>query len=629
MLTGVVSAVSSFVAPTAQADGVEARFAGMETRLDLVGDQGGQTWWHVPAGVLRLEIGGQAYAAYCIEFWNQVINDVDRYVEAGWSRAQIGSDLARITWILHHAYPNRSAAALGAELGLPLTDAEAAAATQAAIWHFSDGFTLAEDEVTVSDGSVQANPPAVVALYRHLIDPAVNPGLTTEPEVSLALEPEAAVGVAGARIGPFTVRTTATRVELSTDGGPADVVVDATGTPVSSAADGDEVFVQVPAGTGPGSLALTATGMAGVQAGRVFVTRDPDGPQLQKLVLAAAAFTRVEDRAVVSWSAVPVPAPEATVAPSCAGGGVVVTLTNGGDGPLTFRVADVSGFERVVEVPAGGTIEVTVPVAAGASYGITVTAGDWSREFTGVLDCDAPPPADTLGATAVLDCAAGGVRITLANGSADTVGFRVGGAGTDRMVAVPGGGREELVVPVAEGAAYDLTVTAEGFTRSFTGTRSCELPVPACTAIGAHLTDRGVLALTLASTGTATARFVITTADGSSRTVDVGPGHSETVEVPVTAPTTVTVTCGSSTWTFTAGPPPAPTVLEAATEPGTGSGPGRPLASVAPLGASLPVTGSDLTQALLVLGVGFLGSGGLLLAVQDALGGRRDRHRRR
>lgn len=232
-------------------------------------------------------------------------------MEQLWSQAPRIAEVApQLNWVLRHSYPNQSlattAAGSGASYHDGLSAAEAIAATQAALWHYSDGVTLSAAEGTADE---QAD---VMALYSYLTGPA-NVGAAEDPPGSLTLKTAASTAKSGSRIGPITVSTSAASVELALDGPSQVRLVSADGDPVTQAGDGDEVYVDVPAGTPAGSATVTASASATVTSGRIFApARTEPESTTQTLVLATTTKKALTAEIEVSWTASPPP----TTAPS-------------------------------------------------------------------------------------------------------------------------------------------------------------------------------------------------------------------------------------------------------------------------------------------------------------------------
>lgn len=111
---------------------------------------------------------GSKIPAYCIDFETTIRSNAD-YQEGDWSEYPGEGEFAtsqpgKVLWILQNSYPELSVEELSerADLSVPLTEKDALSATQAAIWHFSNGVELKED----------GNPEAVWALYNYLIENA-------------------------------------------------------------------------------------------------------------------------------------------------------------------------------------------------------------------------------------------------------------------------------------------------------------------------------------------------------------------------------------------------------------------------------------------------------------------------
>lgn len=253
--------------------------------------------------VFRLDVaGGGTLRAYCVDL-GVPINAGDTY-EIQQLTSQI-SNPAQVLWILQNSYPVLTLSQLGAASGVtPMDTATAVAGTQAAIWHYTDGRTLDQNKNT--DG--------VKALYAYLTGPA-NVGASSQPAPSLSITPATKTSAAG-RVGPFTVNWSgATPVSLSAS--PSFTIFDAAtgGSAVTSASDGDEVWVEVPAGTQPGDVVVTATGSAPVDGGWALV--NPDRPLgVQKLAFAGVQTLSASSNATITVTTSPTPTDPGTTPPA-------------------------------------------------------------------------------------------------------------------------------------------------------------------------------------------------------------------------------------------------------------------------------------------------------------------------
>ncbi|MDN3296942.1 Cys-Gln thioester bond-forming surface protein [Streptomyces ficellus] len=324
----------------------------------------------IPAGLFEMTVdGGGTLKTYCVDLHNPT-QEKARYLETSWDQTSLGGnkDAGRIRWILQHSYPQvDDLVGLAHDAGAgPLTRETAAAGTQVAIWRYSD------------DAQVQALDPAAEKLADWLEKAAEN---VAEPKASLSLEPSAVSGPAGTRIGPVTVRTDADRVTVAP---PADAatsgikVTGEDGKPVTSAADGSRLYVEVPAKAADGSAALTVQATTSVPVGRAFagVTKS------QTQILAGSSESTVSATATATWATTGA-IPALSAKKNCAKSGVDVTATNQGDAAFSF---ELTGLRHAIR--AGETRTVTIPVAEDQAYDFTITGpGGFRKTFKGILDC--------------------------------------------------------------------------------------------------------------------------------------------------------------------------------------------------------------------------------------------------
>ncbi|NJP64894.1 thioester domain-containing protein [Streptomyces spiramenti] len=332
------------------------------------------------AGLFTMDVdGGGTIKTYCIDFGTSAKTN-HKYQETGWGNSSLAEkpeQAGKIHWILQNSYPQvDDLAGLAEKAGAnSLTAEQAAAGTQAAIWHFSD--------------NVDATPTNKDAekLADWLRDSAQVVG---EPEApSLALEPNQVGAVAGEKAGPVKVRTSASGATVTTapDAASQGVsVVDAAGNIVdgTSVVDGTELFFDVPADAAPGSASLSASVSTPVSVGRVFTGINT---VTQTMILAGSTESSVTAGATANWveAETEEPLPSVTASEDCVAGGVAVTVTNNGTQDYSF---DLDGQELVVAPGESGTI--TVPVENKQGYEIVVFDEDGTTEierFEGVLDC--------------------------------------------------------------------------------------------------------------------------------------------------------------------------------------------------------------------------------------------------
>ncbi|MBH5334890.1 Cys-Gln thioester bond-forming surface protein [Streptomyces pactum] len=401
--------------------------------LAVVRDNG--TPQQISAGLFQMTVdNGGTLHTYCIDVHTPTLAQA-RYQERPWNATSLhaNEDAGKIRWILQNSYPQvNDLTELAAQAGSgPLTQETAAAGTQVAIWRFSD------------DADVEAVDPAAEKLADYLEREAED---RKEPRASLALDRPAISGRSGERLGPITVRTDAGGVTVTASGDSATSgvrVVDGRGEEVTSATDGTQLYVDVPAGTPDGAASLTAQAVTKVPVGRAFTSDTTSQTQ----ILAGSSDSTVSATATAVW-AERGPVPALTAQENCAEGGVDVTATNKGDAPFTFELA---GARHTVG--AGESKTITVPVKEDQPYKLTITGPDGFEEtFTGALDCETARGAQRgEGLTTQLTPASYGG--TIGGGSAGGGGLAATGGG-DTTPVLTG----MAVVLIAVGGGAILTV---------------------------------------------------------------------------------------------------------------------------------------------------------------------------
>ncbi|HEX3787497.1 MAG TPA: thioester domain-containing protein [Pseudonocardiaceae bacterium] len=345
---------------------------------------------------LKLANGKLAYT-YCVELTVSLKNGTMQ--QTGWDSypdksAPFNTNNTKINWILHHSYPvvqDLGALATSAGVSGKLSSTDAITATQAAIWHYSDNATL----------GLSSADAAVGALYKYLTgsqnvgqaQPAGSDTANGTPTLSLNPTTDLA-GNSGDKIGPFTVSTNFSQVELNAELPTGVALTDASGTKIdtSKVANGTKIYFDVPAGTASGYASLTLSTPDTI--GELFVgtagTDNSGGrPQLQthgqkancsptvstqSLIIAQAPLSAT---AKVNWvasvaSPSTTPTPGTTTAPSTSTSTTPATTsttpavvaptttdtitTGGGSGSLPFTGVSiiVPAALAVVLIGAGG-----------------------------------------------------------------------------------------------------------------------------------------------------------------------------------------------------------------------------------------------------------------------------------
>ena len=261
----------------------------------VVGTAGGRLQ-RPTAGLMGMTIDGVPGAGYCIDIHTGITAGTSGMPEVDWDTSGV-TNLSAVEQILGSYHPAGSGPAGYAITG---TVAQRAAATQAAIWHFTDGFEMVPAE---NDPVIAANYDAIL----RAVTDGVLPGFG-EPSVSLAIVPPAETEAPqGEPVGPFVVTTTAASVTLTPSAGT--VVTDASGDPLSGPlTDGSEFWL---VRDDVGQATVTATADASVRAGRVFFKKGS-----QRLILATTVTATVSAEAGASWITPPTTEPPTTEPPT-------------------------------------------------------------------------------------------------------------------------------------------------------------------------------------------------------------------------------------------------------------------------------------------------------------------------
>ncbi|MEU7038651.1 Cys-Gln thioester bond-forming surface protein [Streptomyces sp. NPDC046237] len=394
------------------------------------------------AGLFTMEVAsGGSLQTYCIDLYTGAKTGQE-YKEVGWDQSSLhnNENAGKIRWILQNSYPQvNDLDALAKKVGAKkLTEKTAAAATQAAIWHFSDN----ADAKPVNKNAQK--------LTEYLEKEAVN---LEEPKASLSVSPASVAGKSGERLGPITVDTNAASAAVSlTPGAPAGVkLVDKDGKVVTNVVKGDQVFFDIPAGTPDGAAELTVQADTTVPIGRAFVSTKVKS---QTLILAGTSKSSVSAKATATWAKKGA-IPAVTVEKNCAKGGLDVTASNEGDEDFTFEVKG-----QKVTIAGGQSKTVLVPIAEDEAYDFTITGPNgFEKNFKGVLDCKTatpgPLPTETPSAepsvtTPPTEGTAGGSTTGSTTGGGDLA--ETGSSNATPMIA----GIAALLVVLGGGAVFFL-----------------------------------------------------------------------------------------------------------------------------------------------------------------------------
>lgn len=320
-ITVMGTAFPAFAATTGTVQGTVED--GQNVALDYT-DDGKPVEQAVPTSLIGLKLDDQdskVVPTYCVELTVNTRHGAAMH-EAPWDKYpnpnQFQSDRAKVNWVLHNSFPTVKLADLKSKTGISgLNDQEAIAGTQAAIWHFSNGATLAKSEHNED----------VTKLYTFLVDPNNNKGIGDEPKPTLVMTPEQLSGHAGDKIGPFTVETTATSGTITVSGPAGIKILDENGNPIPgqtvrqnavqahTAGQKAKFFVGVPADLQPGSATVRIDGQATLDEGRLFVGDDKEHAT-QTLIIAQSEVVKVSAHVTANWTAAPVTTTPTTPAPT-------------------------------------------------------------------------------------------------------------------------------------------------------------------------------------------------------------------------------------------------------------------------------------------------------------------------
>ncbi|WP_409495877.1 thioester domain-containing protein [Amycolatopsis sp. cmx-11-12] len=254
---------------------------------------------------------GSKLKMYCVQVEVGMRTDQDM-IERPWNKypdaaSPFNKNNEKINWVLHHGYPAVAAKTLESTLGKAdvklnegLSTEEAVTATQAAVWHFSDGKDLDRKKPLPHEGAEESAD--VLALYDYLTGKG-NVGIGQQPKPTLDIGPAKANGTPGTRIGPFSVATTGDITELTSKLPEGVKVTDADGKEIKAAAikDGTKVYIDVPkdAKDGNGSFTLKVSGH--LDTGRLFVGENYAKVPAQSLIVAESEKTSVVANATANW----------------------------------------------------------------------------------------------------------------------------------------------------------------------------------------------------------------------------------------------------------------------------------------------------------------------------------------
>ncbi|HEX6423351.1 MAG TPA: thioester domain-containing protein [Acidimicrobiales bacterium] len=318
------------VAPAAAASTAEflGAIASESGQIHGTADGKTRTW---TAGLFKVKLDGVESRAYCID----ILTPIDKGAvldETDWDESNV-DNLAKVEAILRWYHPNGDGPDGHEITG---TNAEKAMATQAAIWHYTDGFELTDD--------ASKNSQTVIDNYKAILA-AVEGGLEGfgEPNVTLSITPPPDTqGNAGELVGPYVVNTSAASVTLEASEGVT--LHNEDGSPFTGeVVDGTQVWLKSD-NEGEGTISASASAEAG--AGRVFYKK-----KQQRLILATTVEIEASDEAPVSF-VTPPPTTAPTTVPETTTTTVPDTTTTEVDETTTTTVPATTA--TTAPKPSGG-----------------------------------------------------------------------------------------------------------------------------------------------------------------------------------------------------------------------------------------------------------------------------------
>lgn len=311
-------------------------------------------------GIGRVEL-------YCIDIRTATFLGVGYHLDT-WADAHV-PNLGLVTRLLSEYYPETNEPSSLTDLN------DKAAAVQAAIWYFTDGFVLSPGNSLF---------PVVKAIVTRIQEEG--PVAAPEPP-SISISPGHLDGSAGSVIGPYTVTSsladatvTATGAQMysSAAADPADLIPNGSLVP-----NGTQIWLK---STGPANAVLEAHALATIPTGNVFLY---DGNsslgEAQKMIIAhtdtleASAYATAEFRATGSLTV------DKTITGPAAGeqGRVVIqTVCDGGKLTLTpdfvidAHAAEGTYSHTYTDVPADSVCSVTAIEDGHTSTVIVTVVGD-------------------------------------------------------------------------------------------------------------------------------------------------------------------------------------------------------------------------------------------------------------
>ncbi|MDO5051417.1 MAG: VaFE repeat-containing surface-anchored protein [Pseudoclavibacter sp.] len=213
--------------------------------------------------------------------------------------------------VLVNSYPNLPLEEFASAAQVAgLTEQEAIAAGQAAVWHFTDGFSPASAEAMQPDSEGPGANPAyqrAFTAYQYLVGIGENPQPDGDAAISIEQLDGYAYNQGDRTLGPIRINVAAPTAELVLNNAPAgSSVVRADGSPVADMAatpTGEELFVKFTDVPSSGvSIEAKADAQIGITQNRVFWHRDAPYLDRQSFLIAKVDRQTVSASLPLNWT---------------------------------------------------------------------------------------------------------------------------------------------------------------------------------------------------------------------------------------------------------------------------------------------------------------------------------------
>jgi len=494
---------------------------------------------------------------YCIDINTSTWGGIG-YELGDWTTSGV-PNVGYVARLLNNNFPTVPASPPGLA-----SDNQRAAATQAAIWYFSDRFVL--DTADPLHNAVATLVAATIAA-----GPLVQP-----PPPSLTITPSVVGGPTNTAVGPFSV-TSSAPITVTAVGGSMFADAAAT-TPVpngTAVASGTSLWLTSSGGT---SAVLAATSVATVPSGNVYLYDGNTGGvnDAQRLILSQPATLRTTVAARANFVAPGSLVVTKTISGPAAGqqGAITIAATCDGTvlqplfvipagtppGTVSHPYTNVPGFSTctVVEQITGSTSTVTVLRAASGQVVVVPPGGSVTAPITDIYDSGSLVVSKTI--TGLAAGQQGAVTITVNCGGTQLADFNIPAgtpagtvsqtygniiAGTVCTATETANGSSASVLVTAQGSPQQVTIGANG-SGSADLTDTYEL-APGSLVVtknigGAGAGQQDVIALLVSCGGSGVFQFIIPAA------TPAGPVSRSFTNIPGGATCIVTeVLTGAST----------------------------------------------------------------------------------